>query len=242
MNLRNEIKENKIRFSTKLNFILLMSPLIYGGLGMEKIEKYFFALVGLIIIVLLVVVISMMINQQSNYASMPGYNQPGGMMGQGYYDEGGMMGAGYNQPGGMMGSGYVYPYGVNLKTNFSSNGETIYYTGYNESGQKIAFSYGPNWLYVHGGSCVNCHGVDGKGGVPIMMAYVIPSDITYDSLTSVEHEMQDGDEHEVYTDESIKAAIRDGVDPSGKGLDLAMPRWKMSEEDLNDTVEYLKEL
>jgi mono/diheme cytochrome c family protein len=209
---------------------------------MEKIEKYFFALVGLIIVVLLIVVISMMNNQQSNYAYMPGYNQPGGMMGQGYYGEGGMMGSGYYADDGMMDSGYVYPYGVDIKTNFSSNGETIYYTGYNESGQKIAFSYGPNWLYVHGGSCVNCHGVDGKGGVPIMMAYAVPPDITYDSLISEEHEMEDGEEHEPYTDESIRAAIRNGVEPSGEKLDLAMPRWNMSDEDLDGIIEYLKEL
>lgn len=198
---------------------------------MEKVEKYFFALVGLIIVILLVVVISMMSNQQSNYAYMPGYNQPGGMMGQGYYGEGGMMGSGYYSQNGMMDSGYVYPYGVDMKTNFTSNGETIYYTGYNVSGQKIAFTYGPNWLYVHGGSCVNCHGVDGKGGVPVMMAYTVPADITYSTLTT-------GDE--VFTDENIKAAIRDGVDPAGKQLDLVMPRWQMSDADLNDIIEYLK--
>jgi len=200
---------------------------------MEKVEKYFFALVGLIIVILLVVVISMMSNQQSNYAYMPGYNQPGGMMGQGYYGEGGMMGSGYYSQNGMMDSGYVYPYGVDMKTNFTSNGETIYYTGYNVSGQKIAFTYGPNWLYVHGGSCVNCHGVDGKGGVPVMMAYTVPADITYSTLTT-------GDE--VFTDENIKAAIRDGVDPAGKQLDLVMPRWQMSDADLNDIIEYLKEI
>ncbi|WMW25050.1 cytochrome c [Methanolobus sediminis] len=162
---------------------------------------------------------------------MPGYNQPGGMMGQGYYGEGGMMGAGYYSENGTMGSGYIYPYGVDLKTNFTSNGEMIYYTGYNESGQKIAFTYGPNWLYVHGGSCVNCHGVDGKGGVPVMMAYTIPADITYSTLTT-------GDE--VFTDEDIKAAIRDGVDPEGEQIDLVMPRWQMSDADLNDILEYLK--
>lgn len=201
---------------------------------MEKIEKYFFALLGLIIVILLVIVISMLNNQQSGYAYMPGYNQPGGMMGQGYSGEGGMMGSGYYSDNGMMDSGYVYPYGVDMKTNFSSNGETVYYTGYNESGQKISFEYGPNWLYVHGGSCVNCHGVDGKGGVPIMMAYTVPPDITYASLTS------GGDE--VYTDESIRAAIRDGIDPSGEELDFVMPRWNMSEEDLSDVVDYLKEL
>ncbi|WP_230375593.1 cytochrome c [Methanolobus vulcani] len=209
---------------------------------MEKAEKYFFALIGLIIIVLLVVVISMMNNQQSDYAYMPGYNQPGGMMGQGYYGEGGMMGSGYYSEDGMMDSGYVYPYGVDIKTNFSSNGEVIYYTGYNESGKKIDFSYGPNWLYVHGGSCVNCHGVDGKGGVPIMMAYTIPADITYEALTSGDEHADEHEEHPPYTDETIKIAIREGKEPSGEDLDYVMPRWDMSDADIDDLVEYLKML
>lgn len=197
---------------------------------MKKVERYFFALLGLVIVILLVLVISMVNDQRTSYTYMPGYDS-GGMMGGGYYGE-----------GGMMGSGYVYPYGVDLKTDFDSNGETVYYTGYNESGSRISFTYGPNWLYVHGGSCVNCHGVDGKGGVPIMMSYVIPPDITYDSLTSEDHEMEDGEEHEAFTDEDIMVAIRDGVEPSGEELDLAMPRWQMSDEDLNDIVAYLKEL
>jgi Cytochrome c. len=200
---------------------------------MDKFERYFFALLGLVVIILLAMVINMLNNPTSGYTTYGPdyYNMPGGMMGSGY------------SQGGMMGSGYVYPYGVeDFKTEFDSNGEIIYYTGYNESGQKIPISYGPNWLYVHGGSCVNCHGVSGKGGVPIMMAYAMPADITYDSLTSEEHEMEGGEEHEAYTDESIKIAIRDGLEPSGEELDLAMPRWHMSDEDLDDIVEYLKVL
>lgn len=197
---------------------------------MEKFERYFFALLGLIIVILLVMVISMMNDQRTGTTYMPGY-ETGGMMRDGYYGQ-----------GGMMGEGYIYPYGADLKTEFDSSGEIIYYTGYNESGQMIDFTYGPNWLYVHGGSCINCHGVDGKGGVPIMMAYALPSDITYDSLTSEDHEMEDGEEHEVYTDESIKVAIKEGVEPSGEELDLVMPRWDMSDKDLDDIIEYLKEL
>lgn len=196
---------------------------------MNKLERYFFALLGLVILVLLIVVIYMMYYPTPRYTGYGPdyYNQPGGMMGR----------------GGMMGSNYEYPYGVSdVKTEFSSNGERIYYTGYNESGEKIPFSYGPTWLYFHGGSCVNCHGVDGKGGVPIMMAYKIPPDITYDSLTSEEHEMEEGEEHVPYTNETLRIAIKEGIEPSGEEMDPAMPRWDMSDEDLNDTMAYLQQL
>ncbi|TGC11597.1 hypothetical protein CUN85_00745 [Methanolobus halotolerans] len=170
-------------------------------------------------------------NPVSRYDYQSGYSQPGGMMGG---------------PSGRMGPEYAYPYGVSdidpELTDFDSNGEMIYYTGYNESGQKIPFSYGPTWLSVRGGSCVSCHGVDGRGGVPVMMAYEIPSDITYESLTSEEHDMEEGEGHPPYTNETIKIAIREGIDPSGDELDPVMPRWHMSDEDLDDLIEYLRGL
>lgn len=138
----------------------------------------------------------------------------------------------YNSPG------YVKPlYGKNIKTGFQSNGERIYYTGYDSQGERIRTTYGPAWLYMHGGSCVDCHGVDGKGGVPVMMGTAIPPDITYKSLTSGHDE-----ENQPYTDKTIKIAIRDGLEPNGEPLDPTMPRWQMSNSDLNDLVEYLKTL
>jgi hypothetical protein len=37
-----------------------------------------------------------------------------------------------------------------------------------------------------------------------------------------------------------KRAITEGVDPAGEPLDLTMPRWQMSERDLDDLLEFLK--
>jgi len=48
--------------------------------------------------------------------------------------------------------------------------------------------------------------------------------------------------HESYTDETIKQAITEGVEPDGEPLDWPMPRWSMSDEDLNDLIEFLKTL
>lgn len=188
---------------------------------MAKMENYFLGLIGVVIVAILVMILYMVSSQTSGYdAYDSGY---GRMMGSGYYE------------GGMMGSGYVYPYNVEgIKTEFESNGETIYYTGFNETGKRIFTSYGPQWLYMHGGGCVNCHGVDGKGGVPVMMGYTLPADITYASLTT--------EENPPFTDEAIKTAIRDGLEPSGESLSPTMPRWQMSEKDLNDILAYIKKL
>ncbi len=118
----------------------------------------------------------------------------------------------------------------------ASNGELIYFTGVNAEGKRIPFTGGPPWLYMHGGGCASCHGEDGRGGYPVMMVTAIPPDIRYSHLT------EESEEHPPYTDELIKRAITKGLDPAGKPLDPAMPRWQMSEEDLNDLLDFLKML
>ncbi|WP_244603508.1 cytochrome c [Methanococcoides sp. NM1] len=148
---------------------------------------------------------------------------------------------GWNEPGFIYPDQYDPSLDSNIITEFDSNGEMIYYTGFNENEQQIPVSGGPHWLYVHGGSCVSCHG-NGKGGVPIMMGTVIPPDITYETLTAEEEHEDEHEEHPPYTDETIKIAIREGKDPSGEELDYTMPKWDMSDADIEDLIDYLKTL
>jgi mono/diheme cytochrome c family protein len=128
------------------------------------------------------------------------------------------------------------------KGSYDSNGERIYYLGIDRDGQRIRFRGGPHWLRMMGGSCVNCHGPDGTGGLPVMMGTHLPGDIRYSVLVSGEHHGDNDSEGEAYTEEDIKRAIREGIEPSGERLDRTMPRWDMSGEDMNDLLEYLKEL
>lgn len=131
---------------------------------------------------------------------------------------------------------------------FESNGEMIYFTGVNEQGERIPFTDGPMWLYRHGGGCADCHGADGRGGrVQMMMEVFEVPDIRYETLTSEAH--GEGEEHEEeemehapFTEETIKQAITEGIEPDGEALDWPMPRWSMSEQDLDDLVEFLKTL
>ena len=69
-------------------------------------------------------------------------------------------------------------------------------------------------------------------------------DIRYQTLTAEEHgeEGKEEMEHGPYTDEDIKRAITEGVEPDGEPLDWPMPRWSMSDEDLDDLLEFLKTL
>ncbi len=75
-----------------------------------------------------------------------------------------------------------------------------------------------------------------------MMSNVIPPDITYETLTSGDKHADEHEEHPPYTDETIKIAIRGGIDPAGEEVDYIMPKWDMSDSDLDDLIEYLKTL
>lgn len=115
---------------------------------------------------------------------------------------------------------------------YVSNGQLIYMTGFNQQGLRIPFTGGPAWLYTHGGGCAACHGPTGRGGVYPMMCSVRAPDIRYSTLAG-EHGM---------SDEDIKRAIVEGIGENGEQLDYCMPRWQLSNSDLNDLIEYLKQL
>ena len=129
---------------------------------------------------------------------------------------------------------------------YSSNGERIYFTAESASGQPI--TYTGSIRMMHTISCVNCHGPEGEGGrVNMMMSYFDSPNITWHVLTQEEeHEEEPGqgehEEHPPYTEVTLKRAIIEGIDPAGERLDDEMPRWKMSEQDLDDLMEFIKTL
>lgn len=134
------------------------------------------------------------------------------------------------------GSGGYYDRG-----SYASSGERIYYLGIDSEGKRIRTRGGPPWLYGMGGSCVNCHGPDGRGGFPVMMGTEVPSDIRFSNLMTGEHgQGGEGASGHRYTEEDIRRAITDGVEPDGERLDPTMPRYDMGDEDLNDLIGFLK--
>lgn len=131
--------------------------------------------------------------------------------------------------GGMMGDG-------SGTDSYSSVGERIYLTGVGSEGQAIqrnapGVSAGSGMM--RGNGCGSCHGADGRGGTIRMMTgtAIETPDITYDEL------IEDG-----FTDATIRRAIREGLDEASKPLEDAMPRWQMSDADVDETIAYLKQL
>jgi cytochrome c oxidase subunit II len=118
------------------------------------------------------------------------------------------------------------------------NGRQIYFTATSQRGSPITSDLQMGMMGGGMMTCATCHGPDGRGGqVTFMMQYYTAPDIRHKTLTS--NAMQD---HPPYTDETIKRAITQGLDPGGDPLQYPMPRWTMSAADLDDLVAFLKTL
>ncbi len=71
--------------------------------------------------------------------------------------------------------------------------------------------------------------------------WVVAPSLMPEALFGDHHDNADGHgDHETYNVASLRPAIIEGVDPSGRHLDEAMPHWSMSEPDLADLVRYLQ--
>lgn len=153
--------------------------------------------------------------------------------GGGQNNGGGMMGGNGSTAspggGGMMGGG-------SGTGSYSSVGERIFLSGVGSDGQAIqrtAPAVSEGSLMMGGNGCGSCHAANGRGGtITMMMGTAIKTpDITYDALIK-----------ERFTDATIKRAIREGMDEAGKPLKDAMPRWQMTDADVDATIAYLKVL
>lgn len=121
-------------------------------------------------------------------------------------------------------------------------GKQIYLTGESPSGEPITALMGDAAVEVPASTlpCVNCHGEDGKGNPE---GGVTPTNLTWDALSKpygVRHET--GREHPPYTERLLKRAIAMGFDPAGNELHLAMPRYRMSIEDMEALLAYMRKL
>ncbi|MBL4756526.1 MAG: c-type cytochrome [Rhizobiales bacterium] len=135
-------------------------------------------------------------------------------------------------------------------TQFQSNGERIYFTGTSTSGGTITAKGGGRHMRMMGGACANCHGADRLGGrmmpqfwleVPPLTSYALFGGQEVDDHGSNANESEsDHGNHDFYTDETLGRAIAQGIDPSGKSLNSAMPRWSISSSDLVDLIAYLR--
>jgi len=121
-------------------------------------------------------------------------------------------------------------------------GKMIYLTGISPSGQNLTAVLGDQGAEIPAAvlPCVTCHGRDGRGRPE---GGVTPSDLTWAALTKPYGATRlGGRQRPPYTEQRLKRAITMGFDAGGAPLDIAMPRYRFTHQDLDDLVAYLKKL
>jgi len=130
---------------------------------------------------------------------------------------------------------------------FGSNGQQIYFTATDQSGQRVSYTGGPAFGGMMMGAylaCADCHGADARGGIHyIHMQSVDAPAIFYDALVQMlEEDTGAAPGPGGYTLADFRQAVVDGKDPAGDSLEEVMPRWQMNDTDLADLLEFLKTL
>jgi len=119
-------------------------------------------------------------------------------------------------------------------------GPSIYLQG-KASEPATAYLSGPGIsVDSRGFACAQCHLRDGSGS---REGGVAAPDIRFTRLTQAyEGVRSTGRQHPAYDEESLRRAIREGVDPAGNPLHPVMPRYAFTDQDMRALIDYLKGL
>ena len=122
------------------------------------------------------------------------------------------------------------------KSTYKSAGEKIFLTSVDENGYVILPSTGAGSLNMMSNmmrpiACVNCHDISGKGGFVFPQGKVASADIRWQSLQAAG-----------FDEAKFKSAVTEWLDDKGKPLSAWMPRWNISDKDLDILIAYLKTL
>jgi ABC-type branched-subunit amino acid transport system substrate-binding protein len=119
-------------------------------------------------------------------------------------------------------------------------GRAIYLRGESLAGREIIPSIGDLEVPAATVHCAGCHGLRGEGKTE---GGVSAGNLTWTNLTkSYGHTHANGRKHGPFTLSSFILAVVHGVDPNQNRLGAAMPRYRISAEDMADLIAYLKRI
>lgn len=110
-----------------------------------------------------------------------------------------------------------------------SLGQRIYHDGVGLEDRRLAYTQGPDWLRFVTEGCAVCHGRDGRGLV------VQAGEISGAAPPLTRAALAERG----YQPTSLRRAITEGLDPHGREFQSYMPRWTMSEPELDALLDYL---
>jgi hypothetical protein len=133
-------------------------------------------------------------------------------------------------------------------------GESIYLHGVLPSGAPLEGRRQPSGLSARGAdaACVSCHQRSGLGTFegynlavtipPIAGAYLFHSREATTKEAVLPYLEWMHNNRDPYTDATLARAIREGLDSQGRPLSPLMPRFALSDADMDSLIEYLKQL
>src|SRR5215212_11052607 len=117
-------------------------------------------------------------------------------------------------------------------------GKAIYLRGVSPSGKEITAMVGELDVPASTMTCAGCHGVRGEGKTE---GGVTAGNMTWSYLTKpYGHSDEGGRKHQAFSETSFVRMLTAGLDPAGNKLAVAMPTYRMSQEDMANLIAYLK--
>lgn len=119
-------------------------------------------------------------------------------------------------------------------------GKAFYLRGESASGEEITALMGEIDVPASTLTCAGCHGLRGEG---ITEGGVTAGPLTWSFLTKPYGHTDDGGrKHQAFSETSFVRMLTAGLDPAGNKLAVAMPTYRMSQEDMANLIAYLKRI
>lgn len=117
-------------------------------------------------------------------------------------------------------------------------GKAIYLRGESPSGREIEATIGDVSVPSSTVTCGGCHGLRAEGKTE---GGITAGNLTWSNLLKP-HTHPSGRKHRPFDLASFVRAVVGGIDPEGNQLAAAMPRFRMSNDDMADLVAYLRRI
>lgn len=119
-------------------------------------------------------------------------------------------------------------------------GRAFYLRGESASGKEITAFVGEVDVPASTVPCAGCHGARGEGTTE---GGVTAGNMTWSFLTKPYGHVDDGKrKHPAFSESSFIRTMTSGADPAGNKLSVAMPTYRMPQQDMADLIAYLKRI
>src|SRR5215813_11188720 len=119
-------------------------------------------------------------------------------------------------------------------------GKALYLRGESASGQEITALLNDLDVPASTLTCAGCHGSRGEGKTE---GGVTAGNLVWSNLTkSYGHTHDNGRKHGAFNETLFIRALTGGIDPAGNKLAVAMPAYRMPQQDMSDLIAYLKRI